>query len=82
MYYYPYFLHLMNLFSFKYHTNINNVNINDKSVDLWSISRWSYVRYKGTKTFTASYNPYTQNYEFNGKRYLSYDEVVNDALNI
>ena len=92
MYYYPYLLHLINFLSFRYYNNINevdivnftnaNTNTNNKVIDLWSISRWSYHKYKGVKTFTASYNYCTQNYEFNDKRYISYDDVVNEALNI
>ena len=82
MYYYPFYLHLLNLWSFTFYNNIDNHNANKKSVDLWSISRWSYARYKGTKTWTASYNYHTHIYEFDGKRYLSYEDVVNDALKL
>jgi hypothetical protein len=95
MYYYPYLLHLINFLSFRHYNNINEVDIvnftnantntnnaNNKVIDLWSISRWSYHKYKGVKTFTASYNYYTHNYEFNDKRYILYDDVVNEALNI
>lgn len=85
MYYYPYFLHFLNLLSFKHYNNIDNIDIindSNKSVDVWSISRWSYHEYKGEKKFTLSYNYYTKNYEFNGKRYLLYDDVIKDALNI
>jgi len=86
MYYYPVYLHLINLRSFtSYHNNIikNNIrNISNKSIDLWSITRCSYGKYKGNVTFTASYNYYTQNYEFNGKRYLLYDDVISDALKL
>ena len=82
MYYYPFYLHLINLLSFTHHNNINHNNKSDRTVDLWSITRWSYTRYRGYATFTASYNYYTQNYEFCGKRYLTYNDVVNDALKI
>lgn len=83
MYYYPFYLHFINLLSFTHHNNINHNNKSDRTVDLWSISRTNYFRYnKATRTFTESYNYYTQNYEFRGKRYLSYDDVVNDALKI
>jgi len=84
-YYYPYFLHLINLLSFTQYNDMNEndiKNMSNKQVDLWSISRWSYPRYKGKKTFTASYNYNTQNYEFDGKRYVSYNDVINAALNI
>jgi len=84
MYYYPYYLHFQNLLSFRHINTINeNYIINDapKSIDLWSISRWS-KRYKGDKFYTATYNCYTKNYEFCGKRFLSYDDVVNYALNV
>lgn len=74
--YYPFYLHLINWWSFAYH----NEQIGSGNTKLWSISRWSYPKYKGNKTFTASYNNYTQNYEFNGKRYLLYEEVIRDAL--
>jgi hypothetical protein len=79
-YYYPFYLHFINLLSFTHYNNVNNISNNP--VDLWSITRWSYSRYKGTKTFTASYNYYTQNYEFNGQRYTSYNDVINAALNV
>jgi hypothetical protein len=80
MYYYPFYLHLINLLSFTSYNNISENNIiTCKSVDLWSITRRSG---KYIKTFTASYNYYTQNYEFNGKRYLSYDDVISDALKL
>jgi hypothetical protein len=82
MYYYPFYLHFINLLSFKHVNNINHDDISKKSVVLWTITRKNYYRGRGTKTFTASYNYYTQNYEFDGKRYLSYNDVVNDALNI
>jgi hypothetical protein len=51
----------------------------DKSIKLWSISRY---RKRGTETFTAMYNYYTHNYEFTGKRYISYEDVINDALKV
>jgi hypothetical protein len=85
MYYYPFYLHFINLLSFTHYNTIDEHNIRnipDKPVDLWSISRWSYSRYRGYATFTASYNYYTQNYEFNGTKYLLYDDVCNAALNI
>jgi hypothetical protein len=47
---------------------------------LWSIHRWSYTQFKGFKTYTAVYNNYTKTYDFNGKRYTSYDDMVQDAL--
>ena len=85
MYYFPYTLYFVNFLSFTHHNNINDSdmsNTSDKKTDLWSISRWSYTKYKGNKTFTASYNHLTQNYEFDGKRYISYDDVITDALKI
>lgn len=69
MYYYPYLLHFINLLTFRHHNYLDTSNNTiDKSIDLWSISRWNYTGYRGTKTFTASYNYYTQNYEFNEKK--------------
>lgn len=62
MYYFPYLLYFLNLFSFTHHNSIDNSNMTTnniyKQTDLWSISRWSYTKYKGTKNFTASYNHY------------------------
>ena len=81
-YYYPFYLHFINLLSFTHYNNINENNISKIPFDLWSITRWRYSKYKGTKTFTASYNYYTQNYEFDGKRYISYNDVINAALNV
>lgn len=79
MYYYPYFLHFLNLFSFRHYNNMDdNVNVSRK-IDLWSISRRSSGKHP-TETFTASYNCYTKNYEFCGERFLLYDDVVNRAL--
>lgn len=68
--YFPYYLWFINLFSFPYY----NSNLCDKS-----ISRY---RKRGTDTFTAVYNYYTHNYEFAGKRYISYEDVINDALKV
>ena len=85
MYYFPYVLYFINFLSFTHHNSINENDMNiivDKKTDLWSISRWSYTKYKGTKTFTASYNHLIKNYEFDGKRYLSYNDVITDALNV
>jgi hypothetical protein len=85
MYYYPFYLQFINLSSFTYYNGVNENdmrNIPRNPVNLWSISRFSYTKYKGTKTFTASYNYYTKIYEFDGKKYASYDDVVNAALNI
>lgn len=82
MYYYPYFLHFLNLFSFTHYNTINEneiLNNPPKSINLWSISRWSY-RYKGTATFMASYNYYTKIYTFAGNNYTSYDDLVKNAL--
>jgi hypothetical protein len=84
MYYYPYLLHFLNLFSFTHYNTINEneiLNNPPKSIDLWSISRWSHNRYKGTSTFIASYNYYTKNYTFTGENYSSYDNLVKKALN-
>ena len=85
MYYFPYLLYFINILSFKNHNSINEndiSNVSDKKTDLWSISRWSYTKYKGTKTFTASYNHCTKNYELDGKRYLSYNDLITDALKL
>ena len=85
MYYYPFFLHFLNLCSFRHYNSVdeNSIIINSpRKINLWSISRWSYARYRGTRTFMASYNYYTKNYEFDGKHFLSYDDVVNYALHM
>ena len=74
MYYYPYYLHFINFLSFRHYHNVDKDNEkNIKSIDnepivLWSISRFSYTKYKGIKTFKATYNYYTKTYEFNEKR--------------
>lgn len=80
MYYYPYFLQFLNLFSFRHYNNVDEESNKTGKIDLWSISRWSYSKYKGTATFTASYNYCTKNYEFCGEHFISYDDVVNRAL--
>ena len=59
------------------YTFINNIS--NKSVDLWSITRRGSSCKTGPKIFTASYNCMIQNYEFNGKRYVTYDDVINEA---
>lgn len=84
MYYFPYLLFFWNLFWFTHHNSINenDMNVSIKKIDLWSIHRWSYARYKGSRTFTASYNNVIKQYEFEGKRYLSYDDVVNRAFEL
>lgn len=82
MSYYSYLLLVLsNCFSFKHYNTVNDNNEPlDKSIKLWSISRWRYL--SGTTTYTAEYNAYTKNYIFNGKRYLSHDELICDALKI
>ncbi len=86
MYYYPFYLHLLNLFTFTYYNSIDENDISTmhppKSVDLWSIRRFSNSKYTGTRTVTATYNYYTKTYGFNGKRYVLYDDLVNDALKL
>lgn len=90
MYYFPYLLYFLNFFSFTFHNHLTNKTLNDNlskydmmhKTDLWSISRWSYTKYKGAKKFTASYVDFDKTYEFDGKKYLSYDDVVNAAFNI
>lgn len=87
-YYYPYLLHAVNCWSFQHHHTIKEQEepmdcLADKqAIDLWSFSRWSYTKYKGSKRFTASYDPVTKNYTFNGKRYLHYDELIQDAWQV
>jgi hypothetical protein len=81
MYYYPYFLHFMNLFSFNHYNTLDTSSFElnkAKSIDLWSISRS--VGHYNTREYIASYNYYTKNYKFDGKQYVSYSEVVNKAL--
>jgi hypothetical protein len=87
-YYYPYYLHFINFLSFKHYHNVDKDNekniksIDNKPIVLWTISRFSYAKYKGTATFIATYNYYTKTYELNDKRYLLYDDLINDALKI
>ena len=51
-----------------------------RQVVLWSITR---IRSpKRLTTYEAKYNYYTQNYEFLGERYLSYDDVIKRALQL
>ena len=84
MYYFPYYLVFLNLLSFKHYNTINEakiINNSPKDIDLWSISRLRGAKLtRRTVTYTASYNYYTKNYEFNGKRYVSYDDLINDAI--
>lgn len=84
-YYYPYYLHSKNLLSFTHHNTLDETKFNNKSyaiIDLWSVSRWSYPKYKGTVTFTATYNYYTKNYQICGERFSSYNDLVNKALSL
>ena len=78
-YYYPYYLHWRNLWSFKHYNSLNNYNPQEKMLALWSITR-SQRFYR--QEYIAFYNFYTQNYEFLGQRYLLYDEIVNRALQL
>ena len=46
---------------------------------------YSYYKTGGKKTgskkeYIASYNYFTKNYEFCGKRFLEYDDVIKEAL--
>lgn len=64
----------MNLWSFKHYNKLDtNILPKEKSVALWSIHRRIYIAY---------YNYYTMDYEFLGKRYLFYDEIIDKALKI
>ena len=85
MYYYPYVLKCMYFVSFTHYNGLDEndmIEVSNKITDLWSISLWSYTKYKGSKTFMASYNHATKNYEFDGKRYVSYEDLVNEAINM
>jgi hypothetical protein len=82
--YYPYFLHFLNIFSFRnYNMLPSDVTTRvppTRQVVLWSIT---HIRSpKRLTTYEAKYNYYTQNYEFLGERYLSYDDVVKRALQL
>jgi hypothetical protein len=87
MYYYPYYLHLLNLFSFRHYNGLDNNKIilpdnKDKSLMLWSITFYSYkkgIPYSHTRI--AYYNYYTKDYSYGGNRYLTYQDIVNVALN-
>lgn len=84
---YPYYLHFLNLLSFKYYgevpSNIICPKPEDKCVPLWSITRvHAGPKTRSVKEHVAYYNCYTQNYEFCNKRYISYDDVVNEALKL
>ena len=87
MYYYPYLLHLLNILSFTHYNNLPNIDENSKP-NLSDINLWSLTRMRGpngAKDRTenmVTYNCLTKLYEFQGKRYLSYDDVVNEAYKI
>lgn len=49
------------------------------SIKLWSITRSGGAKHRKRYEYTASYNFYTKNYDLDGKRYLSYNDLVNDA---
>lgn len=80
-YYYPYFLHLQNMFSFTYYnmpdTDFDSSVNNSKTVDLWSITRPNGHFHK--TEYVATYNYYTRVYELAGKRYTLYSDMVNAA---
>ena len=91
MYYYPYWLHLLNLCSFTHYNNLPNIDdskqfsgkIGAADINLWSLTRMSGP--KGRKDSTenmVTYNYLTKLYDFQGKRYSSYDDVVNEAYKI
>jgi hypothetical protein len=85
-YYYPLYLHMMNLFSFTYYNSLPGqmepiIKPMNKNTKLWSITRTDRQRGpKHKKEYIVSYNHVTQQFEFCDKRYLSYQDVVNDAL--
>jgi len=79
MYYYPFWLHLVNFFSFKHYNSIDETTVPQKSIDLWSITRGFIKR---NRTITSSYNCFTKTYHFHGNRYVSYDDVVREALKL
>jgi len=89
-YYYPFCLHLLNPFSFRHYNTLdisnNDINSNldnfnqPKTIKLWSLLRKN-NKYIQTE-YIAKYNFYTKNFEFRGKRYISYVEMVDDAMQI
>ena len=84
-YYYPYFLHFLNIFSFRHYnilpSNVTTIVPPTREVTLWSITRKRSIK-RLPVTYEVKYNYYTQNYEFLGKRYVSYDDVVKEALQL
>ena len=84
-YYYPYYLHFINAWSFTYYNSVVPEPIVNKSVDLWSITRvikGNYNKYSYKKKYTASYHYHTQNYEFAGNIYVNYEDVIKAALTL
>ncbi len=83
MYYFPYALYFANFFSFTHHRGVDERDMTARGrTELWTIRRRRAGKHPGPTTFTAAYNHTTQNYEFDGKRYLSYDELVADAFRV
>ncbi len=77
MYYYPFLLHLFHVFSFtNHHPDMTQMAV--PSIPLWSISIRQGGK-QGSKTYTSLYHPFTQTFEFNGKRYTDYGQMVDAA---
>lgn len=77
VHYYPYRIHLYNLFSFEY---INKL-ISKSTLALFSITkmRGNSISFKKKYKikYTATYNIYYQYYSFDGKRFITYDDLLN-----
>jgi hypothetical protein len=79
--YYPYRIRLYNLFSFEY----VNKQISQSVLALFSITRkrgnsLSFKKKYKIK-YTATYNIYHQYYSFDGKKFITYDELLNYVKN-
>jgi hypothetical protein len=83
-YYYPYYLHFLNLMWFTSHIKGDRdpTTIESDNVLLWTIKRKKNWVRNNVREYTTSYNYYTKIYTFNGKRYTLYDELVKDALSM
>jgi hypothetical protein len=79
-------LWLYNIWSYK---NLNNIELNATDIGLFSISRYNYQKYKFLFGYVgeyedkvAIYNKYYGYYKFNNVKYITYDAVLDAAINL
>ena len=92
MYFYPYYIHFLNLFSFTHYNRLppehqlivpTNVTSKNPRIPLFSITRYTFrKRASGATEYIAEYNYYTQLYSFNSKKFVSYNDLIEYVIKV